>query len=63
MERMTRDLREGCVCARERDGALINSRATHMPGNHTWASTRLTHADNTALACHTYLCGGVNTEV
>lgn len=37
-----------------RDVALINSRATHMPGNHKRASTRLTHADNTALACHAY---------
>lgn len=46
------------VCVRVfegvRDGALINSKATHMPGNHTRASTRLTHADNTALACLTF---------
>lgn len=61
---MDGDLREGCVCVRERgDGALINSRATHMPGNHTRASTRLTHADNTALACHTYSSEAVNTKV
>lgn len=47
----------------ESDGAPINGRATHMPGNHTRARTRLTHADNTALACQAYYSQGVNTEV
>lgn len=62
---MARDLRAWGVRKRNEGGhaALINSRATRITGNHTRTSTRLTHADNTALACQTYLSEGVNDKV